>query len=219
MLLVAGVVCAGQNYTVSVPQLKIPDKARAAYEKAEAAFNKNDIGQAQQQIDKALQLSPHYAQALILRGIVELTQLRPEKARESLEPAVQYDANDALAYIALGATYNALGRFDDALRMLDRGMPLMPNNWQAHFETAKALLGKRQYQASLREVDKAEGLAPVSFAPALRLVRAHALAGVRSYAQAATELQQYLAEQPDGPGAREARETLEQLRTATANSR
>jgi len=217
VLLLASVACAGQNYTVSVAELKVPDKARTAYEKAEAAFDQHKIGEAQRKIDKALQIFPRYTQALTLRGIIDLTQYQPAKAREPLEQAVQYDPSDGIALIALGATYNALARFDDALRILDRGLTLAPSNWQAHFETAKALLGKGQYQGSLREVDKARRLAPARFAATLHLVRAHALLGLKSYGPAATELEQYLGEEPNGPNSQEARRTLDQVRAFTAD--
>ncbi len=215
MIVVVGFGCFAENATVSVAELKTPEKARAAFEKAEDAFEKHNLGEANRQLDKALSIFPQYTQALSLRGVIDLTQYKPEQARDSLEQAYRYDPNDGLTCIALGSAYNALGRFDDALRVLDRGLSLAPNNWQAHFEASKALLGKKEYEASLREVNKAGQLAPTNFASALHLVRAHALLGVKNYASAVTELEQYLGEEPNGASAQEARQTLDQVRAAS----
>ena len=59
-------------------------------------------------------------------------------------------------------------------------MSLSPASWQAHFEFSKALLGKGQFPAALRQANKAAELAPVNY-PAIHLVRAHALLGVKDY--------------------------------------
>ena len=43
-----------------------------------------------------------------------------------------------LGYFALGATYNALARFNDALRILERGPALSPTDCRAYYEMGKA---------------------------------------------------------------------------------
>ncbi|MGI9102156.1 MAG: tetratricopeptide repeat protein [Terriglobales bacterium] len=201
--------------TVSVRQMKVPDKARKAFEKADEAFRKQKIADARAHLDKALEIFPHYAAAHTLRGILSLTDNHIEDARKELEEAVQDDGSYAMASIALGATYNLLSRFDDALRVLERGVALSPSSWQAYFEMSKSLLAKGQFTAALRQVNRAAELAPQTYA-AIHVVRAHALLGLKDYTAAVSELEQYLGSNPQGPDSAQARQTLDQVRAFMA---
>jgi thioredoxin-like negative regulator of GroEL len=205
----------GGGSTVSVAQLKIPDKARKALHKAEQALQNHQLEEARKQIDKALQVAPKYSAALTMRGILDLSENRLQQAQTACEQAIRSDSNYAMAYVVLGATYNVLDRFEDALRTLNQGLALSPNSWQGHFEMAKALLGKAQYAESLRQINRAAQLVPASYAP-VHLVRAHALLGLKNYPQAIAELEQYLGGAPDGADAASARQTLDQVRAFTA---
>src|SRR5690349_3958943 len=60
------------NATVSVAEYKVPQKARAAFHKAEAALAKNRLDEVAKQLGKALEIYPDYAAALTLRGVTSL---------------------------------------------------------------------------------------------------------------------------------------------------
>lgn len=207
---------SGDGTSVSVAQLKIPDKARKEFHKAEDALRKHKTEEVRGHLDRALQIAPNYAAALTLRGIVDLGENKFEAASAECEQAIRVDPNYGMGYIVLGATYNSMARFDDAVRTLERGLALVPRSWQGHFEIAKALLGKGQYREALRQVNHAGELVPNSYA-AIHLVRAHALLGLKNYPQAIAELEQYLGGAPNGVDAVSARETLDQAR-AFANA-
>jgi tetratricopeptide (TPR) repeat protein len=205
---------AGGRYSVSVAQMRVPDKARKAYKKAQEAMEKDKIAEASQHVAKALEIHPKYAEALTLQGILKLENNSPEEALADLQRALEYDGNYPTAYLALGATYNALERYDEALRVLDRGVGLSPRAWQGYFEMGKAFLGKRNYEASIRQLIKAQDLDPKY--PLIHLVKAHALLGMKNYPDAMTELELYLQQNPQGRDSANARETLERVRGFSA---
>lgn len=203
--------------TVSVSQLKVPDKAKKLFAKAQEAYQKEKFDQSRENVEKALQTFPGYAQALTLRGLLELQDHKLDQARTDLEQAVKNDYGYALGYVVLGATYNLMQLYDDSVRVLERSLVLTPTSWQAYLELSKALLGKGQFEAALRQVNKASALGPPSYAP-LHLVKAHALLGVKNFDQAVAELEQFLRTKPNGADSAKARETLNQVRAFMATN-
>jgi predicted Zn-dependent protease len=209
---------AGNSATVSVAQMSVPDKARKAYSKAYEAFSKNKFDEASDQVGKALKMYPDYAEALTLRGLLDLQQGKNETARVELEHAVDCDRTDGMAHIALGSAYNSLKRFDDAVRVLTRGVSLAPNAWQGYFERARALVAMGKYQDSLRDLAKAQELSDRDF-PVLHLVKANALIGIQDYTDAQTEIQAYLDRDPQGSNAADARRVLDEIKALTATAK
>lgn len=202
--------------TVSVSQLKVPDKARRLFTKANELFEKQKLSQAREEVEKALQILPNYAQALTLRALLKLQDNHVDQARADLEQAVKDDYSYAMGFIVLGTTYNLMHRFDDAARTLEHGIVLQPASWQGYFELSKALLGKEQFEAALRQINKAAEMGPSNYA-AIHLVRAHALLGVKDYNQAITELEQFLSSNPSSADSARARETMNQVRAFMAS--
>src|SRR5205085_2992102 len=138
----AGDTNAGDRATVSVAQMKVPEKAREAMKKADKALAKHDVEEARRQNAKALEIWPKFAQALTMRGLLKLDEGHAAEALPDLEQSVEVDNGYAMGQIVLGAAYNTLDRFDDAIRVLDRGVALSPASWQGYFELGRAYLGK-----------------------------------------------------------------------------
>lgn len=206
---------AGNSQTVSVQQMKVPSKARSALKHAQEALAKQRLDEAWKEVGKALSIDPMYAEALVLRGILKLENHDATGARADMEEAVKDDPGFSMGYIALGATYNSLSLFDDALRALDRGVAMSPNSWQGYYEMGKANIGKGDFEAALRQLDKAQHFAPENYAP-LHLVKAHALLGLKAYDEAVAELEAYLTRNPNGQDSANARDTLQQVRAFVA---
>src|SRR5215475_10174062 len=164
---------SGDRYSVSVAQMKVPDKARKAFTKAQAAMNQEKMEEANKYVAQALEVHPEYSEALTLRGILKLQANQFQEALADLRRALECDNDYSTAYLAMGAAYNALSQFDDALRVLERGVGLSPTSWQGYFEMGKAFLGKANYEASIRQLNKAENLQPTY--SLIHLVKAHAL--------------------------------------------
>jgi Tfp pilus assembly protein PilF len=198
---------AGNN-TISVAQYRVPEKAREAFMKAQEASSKLKIDEAQKHVQRALEIYPNYADALTLRAILELNQSDIKAAVDDTQRAIQSDSSYALAYTVMGAALNAMGSFDEALRVLQRSETLAPDAWQIYYEQGKAYLGKSDYRSSMQQLDKAASMAHSEFAP-MHLVRARAFLGLAQYEDAAAELETFLAKEPDGPDSQQARVMLE----------
>jgi tetratricopeptide (TPR) repeat protein len=195
--------------SVSVSQYQVPEKARAALQKAKEANVKGKTEEAQKQLDKALEIYPRYADALTFRGLLKMETNDLTGAIADLQAAIDADGSYGLAYIVIGAAFNVESKFDDAIRALERGQSLSPDSWQAYFEMGKALLAKAQYEPSLRQFDRAQTLL-ANDVPVIHLAKARALLGLKNYPDASTELQAFLAKEPPGPRSQEAQKLLAQ---------
>lgn len=195
---------------VSVNSLTVPSKVRKDVEAADRLFQKNDIAGAWNHVEKALQVSPKYAPALTLRGLLEITNGRLQEAMNDLSAAVAADRAYQLAYVGLAASHNAMKQFDQALRVLDQGNTLASPSWLAHFEAGRALLGKQDFGRALAEADRARNLLGKDL-PILDLLKGYSHLGLRDVTSARLELQQYLQKQSTGAEADKVRAILTRL--------
>ena len=201
--------------TVSAAQLRVPEKARNALQKARDAATKKNTADAARYVDKALQLYPLYAEALAMRAVLE-REKDPKTALVDAKKAVEYDPNSGPGYVALGSVYTTLARFDEAVRSLDHAIALIPVSWQGYYEMSRALAGKRDYTAALRHIERACSLAPKSY-PFFHLSKAAIFLGLNNSSATAAELQGYLREDPNGEKAVEARRMLDKLQVESDN--
>jgi len=208
---------AGNQSAVSVTQLNIPGKARHLLEKAEQAVRLARLDEAFGFVQKALVCYPNYAKALILRGVLNMQKGDNKDAEPDLEKAVELDYTDSTGVIALASLYNNEGQFDRAAQTLDHGISLNPNSWQAHLEMARSQLGKKDYTAALRSLDRAAAITPPSVT-LLPLYRAQALIGLKDYDGAISQLETYLTKSPNDPNSTQARSMLAKLKEFTASA-
>lgn len=206
----------GNASAVSVQQLRVPNKAVSLLGKARHAISKKRLGQAVQFIAKALAVYPQYAEALALRGVLELQGKQFVQAAADANQAIQADPNYGIGYLVMGAALNRQEKYQDALRPLERAEVLEPGAWQVYFESTKALLQLGKYQDALRQANRALGLADGVNHAELHFVKAYACIGLHTYGAAQSELQQYLKQDPDGPYAAAARASLTKIRPLAA---
>lgn len=206
---------AGDSSSVSLSEMKVPGKARKMFRKAVDAFRMAKLDDAFSFVQQALGMYPDYAQALTLRGVMNMQRGDTKKAEPDLQKAVELDYSDDMGFVALASLYNTEGKFDNALQILDRGMSVHPKSWQALFEKSRAEIGKHEYDSALKSLAKAQYYAPAEIAY-LHLYRAKALLGINNPEGAIAELEQYLAKEPQGQNAEAARKMLSQLKGAAA---
>ena len=202
--------------TVSVQQLRVPDKAVSFLHKAHEAMDKNRLDEANKYISKALGVCPQYAQALTMRGILELQQGQAQQAAEDANHAIQADPNYGTGYLVMGAALNIQKKFQAALRPLSRAEELAPNAWQGYFESSKALLQLGKFQEALQQINKAFILVDPSQHPDLHVVKGYAYMAMHIYSSALTEFQAYVNQVPNGPYTASVRNTLEKIRPLAA---
>ncbi len=203
--------------TVSVARFKVPEKAQKEYEKGAEAFKKNKLDEAHKHIDKALSIYPNYAEALVIRGLLSVDANNMAAGEADLQAAIKADPSYGMGYIAMGAVLNQERKFADAKRVLQRGVALAPDSWQAYFELSKAAMGMSEYDAALKNVERAHGIVKNDYPP-IHLIKAHALMGLKQYEHAVAELEQFLARDPQNPNAEYARNTLDRAKAFLATN-
>ncbi len=201
---------AGDRSSVSLSQMKVPGKARKLFQKALDAFRTARIDDAFALVQKALGMYPDYAQALALRGVMNMQRGDNRSAEPDLQKAVELDYTDDTGFVALASLYNTEGKFDQALQILERGMSVHPTSWQGMAEQARAELGKHEWESALKTLARVDKYAPqkVGF---IHLFRAKALLGTNDLAGAKAEIQTYLAIEPNGQNSALAHRLLNQL--------
>lgn len=141
---------------VSVLELAAPRKAQLELNRSRSAFQHGDDLAAMDHVNRALELAPSYANALAWRGVLQShNKDQLQQACADVETAVRLDPSLALAFSALGSIYNSMGRWEDARTVLARALALEPNQWQAHYEFARADAGQLNFESALRHLDAA----------------------------------------------------------------
>lgn len=200
--------------TISIAELRVPDKVKQLVGKARTALTKGLMGEAEKFVQSALAIAPNYADALTMHAVLRLHANDKQTALNDLDSAVKADPTYAPAYLVLGSTFNQMGRYDEALRSLDRSSMYDPRSWECAFEMAKSYLGKRDYARTLMQLDRAQSLGGAQASTPSHIVRGYALMGERHFDQAASEFEAYLAAEPKSDLAPRLRMTIAQLKTS-----
>jgi len=198
--------------TVSVQQLTMPRQAIDALNAATEAWKKYDWKRARTQATRALELQPGYGAALSILGFLDLQDGKLELACADLKHAIESDPGSGLAYLTLGATYNSMKRYEEAVEALSVFPSVAVDTWQVHYELARSFIGLRKYELGLQEIGQAQRLTHDD-RPLLRLGKAHALLGLHRSSEATAELETILLKQPDSPFASDARTLLSAVRS------
>jgi tetratricopeptide (TPR) repeat protein len=134
--------------------------ATEAYNAGLAALNKNELATAAAQFQKAVDLSPNDAGALMFLGYVKLRQEQYPDALTALEAArAQGTRLDAkllpILHNNLGIAYANSNRPDDALAAYQKAIDLSKDEYvDARYNLAFAFLGQRKYKEALPHLTK-----------------------------------------------------------------
>jgi tetratricopeptide (TPR) repeat protein len=198
---------------ISVVRLRVPRKAMELYNRALVALHNRQLEVANKNVEHALKIYPSYPDALTLRGGVRHALHQWDAAKQDFQASIDADPTFAPAYTGLADVFNEELRFDDALVVLQHAEQLNPGAWNIQYETSRSLIGKHLYERALNVLEEALR-ARHGHDSLLRLAKAHALAALGKFPEAAQELRAYLS---SGSGEREddqARNLLNQIQAA-----
>ena len=191
---------------ISVNQLRAPRKAINLLVKADEYLRRNDLQKAKDLASRALDVYPEYAQALTLRGTVELQNKDFDRATDDVQHAIDQDPHSATAYFVMAAIFNSQSRYREAALESDRALAIAPGAWQGYFEASRAALGLGDFANALRYGTQASSLCP-DFYPT-RVVLAESYLGLKHYSQAAEAFRAYLKIDPNSDTAARVRTVL-----------
>jgi tetratricopeptide (TPR) repeat protein len=200
---------ARQNeYTVSVRDLKIPDKAREEYQKGMERLAKDDYTGSVNHFAKAIKVFPEYYEALSQLGIAEIRLGSREEARKAFQAAIDLSkGRHAAAQFGLGYLLYLEGKADEAEAILRRGLELDGNAPDGHVILGLALLRLNRLDEAERSAREALLRKP-GFAEAY-LVLADVYARRRNYQEQVQDLETYLRLEPRGPASARAHQARE----------
>jgi len=200
---------ARQNeYTVSVRDLKIPDKAREEYQKGMERLAKDDSTGSVNHFAKAIKVFPEYYEALSQLGIAEIRLGSREEGRKAFQAAIDLSkGRHAAAQFGLGYLLYLEGKADEAEAILRRGLELDGNAPDGHVILGLALLRLNRLDEAERSAREALLRKP-GFAEAY-LVLADVYARRRNYQEQVQDLETYLRLEPRGPASARAHQARE----------
>ena len=194
---------------VSVSDMRVPARAKKEFDKAGELMEKRDFDKAQQRLNKAISIYPNYAAAYNNLGVIYARLGDRGREREVLQRAININDRYAPAYLNLGRLNIAAADFSGAEDALNKATSYNPEDAIALVLLTYAEFMNHQFDQAIATSRKAH-LMQASHAFAHQ-VAAHAYEQKHDAVNAATELQQFLKEEPSGPRADIARKELATL--------
>ena len=206
-----------QGVTVSATNLNAPKDAKKAYDKGHHAIENNKLSEAQQNLEKAVQLYPQYAAAWQDLGWVYAQQNQLDKAGNAFTQAQVADGMFVPAYIGLASVAVRESKWAEAAEFSAHATQLDGVDFPAAFyynSLANYRLGNmEQAEKSAR---KAESLGARHSFPQVSLLLGVMLANRQEYTEAAEHFRSYLKGAPTAPNAEKVRQQLAEVEKLAA---
>ncbi|QND46065.1 tetratricopeptide repeat protein (plasmid) [Rhizobium lusitanum] len=111
--------------------------------------------QAQEDLDKVVELAPHQARSYLLRGRHMMLTKRYELALRDFNEAASLSPEDPLVYLQRSSVYKSLGKDDLALKDGDKFLAIAPPRASVLTMMAEIYLARHQLQQALPLADRA----------------------------------------------------------------
>jgi tetratricopeptide (TPR) repeat protein len=193
-----------EGYTVSVHDLKVPGKARHAFDKGMERLQKKDLEGSLDRFKEATNAFPDYYEAYYQIGVANLELRRGNEAEQALQRSIDLSGGSyAEPQFALGALLCDRQAYPEAERVLRRAIEVEPNSWKGHLFLGQALLG----QTRLAEAEKSaqEVLLRRSDVPSAYILLANIHIRKQEYILAIKDLDTFLGMKPTGSSGEQAR--------------
>lgn len=193
--------------------LAAPKKARKEYEKGAAALQEGKLDEARRHLQKAVEEDDCYARAQTGLGLTLAMQHELTPAEAAFRKSIQCDGAFLEPYIQLAILLNAQQRYKDSETVLMDGLRRSPAEWQIYYQLGLAHDNLGDYEQAQAEYLKAQTLHP-AVPPEFHLRLADVYLNRKEYSKAYTELQTYLASNPNGSIADRTRNIVRQIETS-----
>lgn len=196
--------------SVSKLDLMAPGKARSEYDKGFADLYRRNFSGAAAHFEKAVAIFPKYVSAHNALGTAYMNLGRNEKARTEFQTAVSLDDHLPFSSTNLALACIAVRDYPAAVQAIQRASTTSPLDMNLRMILAYVQLMNQDYPgvlstAQLVHQQKHDQAAMVHYFAASAYQSQHDLDGMQS------ELQMFLQENPAGPSADDARQTLAKI--------
>lgn len=186
--------------SISLHELSVPAKARAAFEKGVALLIKSDPDNARAfaQFQRAIKESPAYYEAYGERSIAQFRMGDAQGAEESLRKSVELSGNHyAKALALLAELLNSQNRFSEAESAARLAIAADESSARSHCQLARALSGMKRPSEAEAAAKRALELEPAN--PLISLVLGNVHLQEHDLAAAVRDFDSYLSRAPLGP--------------------
>jgi len=141
-----------KTYTDSNPEIS------TFLEKAEEAYNTNDLREAENQAIEAISKDKRCAVAYIIIGKVAYSRGQFEEAKEAFKMAIKCNREAGEAYFGLGQVEFRRENLSDAIENLQKAIVLEKGNAEWYGELGRAYMEVRQYAKAAKVLKRAASL-------------------------------------------------------------
>jgi tetratricopeptide (TPR) repeat protein len=198
---------SGRNLVIDA---RVPNDARTAMEKAQAAIAAKKTDEAIIQLQKATKVYPDYFEAHKTLGQLYMDTSQWEKAEASLRQAVRIDPKAVRALSSLGEVYRREKKYEEAQKVLVEALKLDNNSWESNFTLGRIYWELKDIPTAGRYVARSIELEP-------NVAEGHLLAGnifIRAGLpqNALIEYEEYLRLAPKGEFSAQTQTLVDQLK-------
>jgi Tfp pilus assembly protein PilF len=187
--------------TISVTSMAAPRDALRAYEKAQKVKAEKPT-EAEKDLNKAIQIYPHFAAALTLLGDIHRERNEFEPARSEYMRAIAADPQFVNPSYGLAMISMQEKKWDEAIRLTDQVVKLNAVAFPlAYFFNAAANYNLQKFEAAEDSARKFKALDAQHSHPDVCLLLSYVLSRKKDYAGAASQIREYLAAAPNSPNA------------------
>jgi tetratricopeptide (TPR) repeat protein len=206
------------DYAVSVRELRIPGKARNAFEKGLQRLAKNDSAGGRMQFVRAVTAFPDYYEAYYHIGVADLKSGRDEEASQAFQKAIDLSRGHyAWAQFALGLLLCRRGEYAEAEAVIRRGLDVDGTSPTGYLFLSAALFRLNRLEEAEKSAREALLRKPGLASAYLVLADIHGRRG--EYTRELQTLDAYLKLEPDGPGNKHVLEVREAVRRIVLNAK
>lgn len=201
-----------EGTTISVTTMQAPKEARKLVEKARKDAGKHKFAEAAAQLQKAVDLDSHYAEAWFLLGQADELLKDEDGAKNAYQQALAADSRYERPYLALAQMAASRNQWPALLEVTDKLLAMDAVSYPfMFFYNAAANYNLRHLDQAEKSARRAEQLDSQHRIPKLNLLLADILYQKQDYAGAADHIRTFLKYQPDGPEAASAKASLEKV--------
>jgi Tfp pilus assembly protein PilF len=201
---------------ISAADLAVPVRAQKEFDKANELVAKQDLTQAIQRLNKAIEVYPAYAGAYNNLAVIYARQGDRVREREALQKAISINDHFAPAYVNIGRMNITANDFPNAEAALTKASSCDPTDAMTLVLLTYAELMDHHVDQAIATSRKAHSLQGAhAYA---HQIAARAYEQKRDAADAITELEQFLKEETTGTRAESARKELAALHAIPTNS-
>jgi tetratricopeptide (TPR) repeat protein len=194
---------AKNSATVSVRQLRIPDKARKEFRKGTESESQGKIDEAIRHWQKSIEIYPQFTESYMELSKVYANRGDFDHATEAAQNAISIDDKDAAPYAYLGFVYLKKKDIPKAMKALQDSVRLSDSNFFSQFWLGDLLFKQKNFEEAYPHLQRAWQLNPDE--PRVYLVLYNDLVMLDRRREALARIDEFLARFPNDPVATKAR--------------